>query len=416
LQTNKFGSIAYSFMLTYRCYNEYVTSDRWYVADVDKLSNSASNHWWHGGAKFPLRDYGGKPIETKTPSMLVVKMKKHKKKHLTDMAAKLIERIEKEFRQYGGKPRPDQLLAIMCNPISATIGLSDLQFFSKQIEDNPDPAIRQMAGNFKDDAIKLAFNLIEELCSEKWKTTDTTNAKTEEPEDDMRPIERARLEHRSEKRDKGSKKDRIMAEIKEFLAVEYDWTTVLLKQGLASEVVAKIGSERYQWMSNWEKIAELFDVMKWWERQGKKQFPLLYIVACIVLPLPESNGSQERTFSTATWMDGKLNNRQSEETFQMKVVLHQNLALLKKSKIGLKEEYKKKAALTTEMLIKEVKKFKTTQEEQLKAAAKARKAAAAANEQETGDPVTLEDTSFDDEIASDEDDDMLEIFERRVAG
>jgi hypothetical protein len=156
--------------------------------------------------------------------------------------------------------------------------------------------------------------------------------------------------------------------------------------------------------------------MKWWERQGKQKYPLLYLVACIVLPLPESNGSQERTFSTATWMDGKLNNRQSEETFQMKVVLHQNLALLKKSKIGLKDEYKKKAALTTEKLIKEVKAFKTAQEEQLKAAAKARKAAAADNEQEAGVPVSSEDTSFDDEIASDEEDDMLEIFENRVTG
>ena len=98
--------------------------------------------------------------------------------------------------------------------------------------------------------------------------------------------------------------------------------------------------------------------MRWWENTGKQSFPLLYLLACIVLPLLESNGSQERAFSTATWLDGKLNNRQSEETFQMKVVLHQNLPLLKRTEKTIKEHYKEKAKKATKSLLKTVQDFR----------------------------------------------------------
>jgi hypothetical protein len=54
----------------------------------------------------------------------------------------------------------------------------------------------------------------------------------------------------------------------------------------------------------------------------KAQFPNIYVIACLILALPDSNGNQERTFSACTWMDGKLKKNQGEGTFQTKCVLY----------------------------------------------------------------------------------------------
>jgi hypothetical protein len=101
-------------------------------------------------------------------------------------------------------------------------------------------------------------------------------------------------------------------------------------------------------------IAERFNIMEWWEDVGKSQYPYIYVLACIILPLPDSNGSQERTFSSATWMDGKLNKRQSDATFQMKVILQQNSAFMDRDRIAvIKEEHMAAAAESTKQLVKE---------------------------------------------------------------
>jgi hypothetical protein len=86
---------------------------------------------------------------------------------------------------------------------------------------------------------------------------------------------------------------------------------------------------------------------------GKVQYPNIYVIACVILPLPDSNGSQERTFSSATWMDGKLNKRQSDATFQMKVILQQNTKFLDKARIEIMEEHLKPAAESTKKLVLE---------------------------------------------------------------
>ena len=62
--------------------------------------------------------------------------------------------------------------------------------------------------------------------------------------------------------------------------------------------------------------------MEWWENYGKDKFPKIYVIACLILALPDSNGNQERTFSACTWMDGKLKKNQGEGTFQTKCVLY----------------------------------------------------------------------------------------------
>ena len=105
-------------------------------------------------------------------------------------------------------------------------------------------------------------------------------------------------------------------------------------------------------MSKWEVIVKHFDIFKWWESIGKISFPLIYPIAIRILSLPDSNGNQERTFSAATWMDGKLNSRQNDMTFQMKVLLYKNQAFLEEHQKEVKDENRKAAAARTKALLK----------------------------------------------------------------
>ena len=92
--------------------------------------------------------------------------------------------------------------------------------------------------------------------------------------------------------------------------------------------------------------------MDWWERVGRNSYPLIYPVACAILALPESNGNQERTFSAATWMDGKLKKKQSDLTFQMKVLLYKNRDFLERHKHHAEEDARKEAEARTKALLK----------------------------------------------------------------
>ena len=69
--------------------------------------------------------------------------------------------------------------------------------------------------------------------------------------------------------------------------------------------------------------------MKWWEEVGKFKFKRIYVCACVILMVPDSNGHQERTFSTGTWMDTVLQRMQSAATFEMKVLLYRNREFMK---------------------------------------------------------------------------------------
>ena len=120
---------------------------------------------------------------------------------------------------------------------------------------------------------------------------------------------------------------------------------------LANGVLEKLGNDPMCWVEHLEEIAANFDVMGWWEHHGKALFPLIYPVACLILPLPDSNGHQERTFSAATWMDGKLQKRQSDMTFQMKVLLYKNKDFLWEHRERMKDISRKEAAERTKALL-----------------------------------------------------------------
>ena len=106
-------------------------------------------------------------------------------------------------------------------------------------------------------------------------------------------------------------------------------------------------------MASWELISKHFDVMGWWQQLGKTQFPLIYIVACLIIAMPDSNGAQKRTFSSATWMDDKLKKRQSDLTFQMKVLLYKNKDLLQLHRHLVSKDRKKAATARVKKVLEQ---------------------------------------------------------------
>ena len=110
-------------------------------------------------------------------------------------------------------------------------------------------------------------------------------------------------------------------------------------------------------MRAFDLVANHFDVMQWWSNQHPRtQYPLVYIIACLYLVLPESNGNQERTFSAATWMDGKLSQRQGNATHEMKTLLYRNREQLQKVNVVIDSELEKKSAAIVQELLDEAKK------------------------------------------------------------
>jgi hypothetical protein len=108
---------------------------------------------------------------------------------------------------------------------------------------------------------------------------------------------------------------------------KFNWTNILKQQGLDDNTVKQIGSDGRHWLKNLNTICRAFDIMDWWEDHCKDKFPQICVIACLILPLPDNNGNQERTFSACTWMDRKLQKNQGEGTFQTKCVLHKTKEL-----------------------------------------------------------------------------------------
>jgi hypothetical protein len=120
-------------------------------------------------------------------------------------------------------------------------------------------------------------------------------------------------------------------QIEKFFSQELDWRQVLLGQQqlpVDKKELDKIARTSDDLQDHLPYLSSNFHALEWWEVHGKRQFPLIYLVASSVLCLPESNGHQERVFSSCTWMDGKLQRRQNPATHEMKALLYQNSSIL----------------------------------------------------------------------------------------
>jgi hypothetical protein len=120
-------------------------------------------------------------------------------------------------------------------------------------------------------------------------------------------------------------------QIERFFSQELDWRQVLLGQQafpVDKSELDRTAKTTDDLKENLPFLSSQFHALEWWEVHGKRQFPLIYLVASSILSLPESNGHQERVFSSCTWMDGKLQRRQNPATHEMKALLYQNRSML----------------------------------------------------------------------------------------
>jgi hAT family C-terminal dimerisation region len=164
------------------------------------------------------------------------------------------------------------------------------------------------------------------------KFRDPHNNPTEDSSDNnedtmmMDPLEKMRKRNRRQRgpSNANTEDDPVSTCIDDFFSQKFQIHQVMSGQQNINvpQVIETIGSTNYQWLANLEFIMKNFDLIEWWRNTGKSQYPMIYPVAMYILSLPDSNRHQERTFSAAAWMDGKLNSMQKDLTFQMKVLMY----------------------------------------------------------------------------------------------
>jgi len=247
-----------------------------------------------------------------------------------------------------------------CNPFTATVGMGELAVQNYQLQQSSLSSESVAIAFDYSNASKNALTVeIKRVCAEMLKKVASEVVGTRRaPETEVKDLDMIyeMVSSRARKKAKVDSINPVEDEVNHFFHNEINWNGVLKHSKVApcpAALLKQIGNKQLDYLKHWEMIANHFEIMEWWESTGKVQYPNIYIIACIILPLPDSNGSQERTFSSATWMDGKLNKRQSDATFQMKVILQQNTKFLDKARIEIMEEHLKAAAESTKKLVLE---------------------------------------------------------------
>jgi hypothetical protein len=261
--------------------------------------------------------------------------------------------------KYSVTPSKDRLLAMACNPFTATFGMLELKVQVATLRAaHPSPEILRHAYDHKQMAMDVLEEQIKLICSEIIpKDAATSGLDTNDEESDGEDLDAAckRLCIEESLLHTAKVDDPVKQAVQNFFGQKFDPRQVLQdqrKNEVKAEILERIGSTPNEWMKNYKLIAEHFDVMDWWERIGKENHKLIYPVASCILALPNSNGHQERTFSAATWMDGKLQKRQSDMTFQMKVLLYKNAEFLATHRRHVQEARLASADQKTKELLK----------------------------------------------------------------
>jgi hAT family C-terminal dimerisation region len=366
VQSDKPGAISYTLFTTIRTWMVYLTSKKYYVADTQRSSHSDDLTKWDSSFTFPPRTYKGVPITEQTSGKSKARKKKYiplttvKKEHLHPIAKKLIDRLITEMTKYGVKATDDRLLAMACNPLMATLGMAELDLmFAFMIKNASgyEGLITEMKIEHKEKAMEFLVNEIKSICSLIVPNDNNNGGEdgvvpadgggAEDEEVDEYEAMRMTLAMESERVETSSEiLDPVKSQVSAFFNQQFD-----PRSGMPLETHSLVGATKSTWIKEWDTVVEHFDIFKWWESIGKSSFPLIYPVAIRILSMPDSNGHQERTFSAATWMDGKLNARQNEFTFEMKVLLYKNQAFLEEFKQEVLEESKRAAAARTKALL-----------------------------------------------------------------
>jgi hypothetical protein len=364
VQTDRPGAIAYTYFFIFRTWVTYLSNKKWYVPETRKSEHPEEVSRWDGSYQFPPRRHDGVPIKD-----IASDGKKKKKKFiplnpvargkLNPHAKRLLDRLCKEMINYGVTPTNDRMLAMACNPLTATLGMEELDFLHSFILQNQPykELIATVLLDHQKTAMDVLVQQIELDCDLIIPNNDDNRGEQnsevrndddaeEEEIDEMEELRRNRAKEKSVITTEENDWSPAYRQVHSFFNQPFD-----PRSAMPVESHKLVGVNKFEWIEKFDIIVEHFDVFKWWETIGKNSFPLIYPIAIRILSLPDSNGNQERTFSAATWMDGKLNSRQNDMTFQMKVLLYKNQGFLEENKKEVIEENRKAAAARTKALL-----------------------------------------------------------------
>ena len=378
VQSDRFGAISYSTFFFVRAYVLYLYQQNWWVAGTRRQHNPDEESRWDATAAFPPRKHSGAPITAKKGdaelggSASTIKMIKVKKSGLDGTAKKLIQRIVDEFPKYAVEPTNGRLLAMACNPFAATCLLNDLECQAEIIKESAPEGQKNILDGLRGRAKALLVAEIKKHCEHiipnNAAAVAAGRANEDDNEDDEDRLQQLRAKRQRQMLADSSNDnvDPVEAEVDAFFRQSIDIRSVISSQEKVKSteyLTESLGLLPNDWVERADTVVKVFDVMEWWGATGQFTFKLIYPVACMILALPDSNGDQERTFSAATWMDGKLNSLQKDTTFQMKVLTYKNSAFLKQHAREVQDEWKERAAKRTKKLLKERVVSKESQED-----------------------------------------------------
>jgi len=320
----------------------------------------------------PIIEKGTKLGSETDGGLGLVAMTKVKSDDLLAATNLLIFRIIKEFPSCGATPVDDRLLAMAHNPFTATALMGDMAMQSELCNNCAEAQFKHIGKGIKEKAMDLLVKEIHTICSEIVPSSalagnsasDSGGADDDEDEMDLMTARR-RKRFKQSNEAASTTDDPVQSEVERFFSQNFDVRTVVLGQTnnpVPAPAANKVGATPVEWVENVEKVAEHFDVMEWWLQTGRKHYPLICPVACCILALPDSNGDQERTFSAAAWMDGKLSTKQNDISFQMKVLACKNSEFLKEHKGHVEEHCMKAAAERTKKLLMESSKARNVED------------------------------------------------------
>ena len=366
------GSHSYAFIIILRSYCTYVTMEKVWVADVCGLtSRGNSNLRWNGNAKFPKRKVDCRPEHAfDIPDFNEIRYVKRKKKDLNNVSLTLISRLVNEFNHYLACT-DDQLLAMAVNPLTVQLGFDEIAMLVRVLGNAKDVDVSKFRHDWKQKAQDLLIQEIKDKYVSPFDASASASAidppsqqeslnasASDDDSDDETPIVKARRAMANHRRilagqKNTSRADKIVDEVKRWFELSNNWHNYLKGREVDDDILKEIGEDKDHWRMAFTTIAENFQVMDWWHYQGREHFPYVYMVACAHLPLPESNGHQERTFSACTWFDSKLRKKTSDTTFEMRALIYKNKKFLDEFRSEVTKEMKETASTVARGMLME---------------------------------------------------------------
>ena len=271
---------------------------------------------------------------------------------LSTASIELINRFRRSYDEYFAIVNPDRLLAMMVHPMMATHGFEQLEI----IRDDG-------GGTFNQAKQILIDNILEATKKMKFKSTSEDQGPADQgpagaaapSHENQRKSKAERLkELQNKKRVKSlisrmTQEDYVRKAVDEYLNEDHPPRELLKDQcrRMGAYVEPEDGAidwdtmdeekySEYMPQIDWEKVEDFdilyilsqFDLLEWWKSVGAKKYPIIVLVALIILALPPSNAFLERIFSTCTWFDNCLRQSLKFKRYEMSVLLAVNTAFL----------------------------------------------------------------------------------------